>query len=119
MTLYSLCLGVLLNLSWPPEWAWSQTAILLLLLLEAWRNERHLVQRVGYFALEAEGDWLWQGACWQMQRKADWLPFGVLLVLRNQQGQRWRWWLMHDNMPPGEWRTLRAISFMRDAPTPH
>lgn len=119
VTLYLSCLCLLFSLSWPPEWAWGRMPILLLLLLEGWRNERRLAQRVGCLALEAEGDWLWQGARWQMQRKADWLPWGVLLVFRNQQGQRWRWWLMHDNMSPGEWRTLRAINFMRDVTTPH
>ncbi len=118
-TLFLLCAGCLLSLSWPPDWAWGRAPMLLLLLLEGWRNERRLVQRVGCLALEAQGDWLWQGARWQMQRQADWLPWGVLLVLKNQQGQRWRLWLMYDNFPPGEWRTLRAICFLRDAATPH
>ncbi|WP_343552416.1 protein YgfX [Pantoea sp.] len=117
VTLFLLCSVLLLSLSWPAEWAWGEAPLLLLLWAEGWRNERRLVQRVGCLALDAQGDWLWRGLRWQAERKPDWLPYGVLLVLRNQQGQRWRLWLMHDNLPPAEWRTLRACCFLRDEQT--
>ncbi|PIF20711.1 toxin CptA [Candidatus Pantoea floridensis] len=117
MALFALCVALLLSLSWPDEWAWCIAPILVLLLVEGWRNERHLVQRVGCLALDVNGEWLWREARWRTERKADWLPFGVLLVLRNQQGKRWRLWLMHDNLPPGEWRTLRACCFLHEEQT--
>lgn len=112
-----LCAGLLLSLSWPDEWAWGKAVMLLLLLAECWRNERRLLQRVGILALDVKGDWLWRGMRWRAERKADWLPCGVMLVLRNQQGKCWRLWLMHDNLPPGEWRTLRACCFLHDGQT--
>ncbi|WP_097096156.1 protein YgfX [Candidatus Pantoea floridensis] len=117
VALFALCVALLLSLSWPDEWAWCIAPILVLLLVEGWRNERHLVQRVGCLALDVNGEWLWREARWRTERKADWLPFGVLLVLRNQQGKRWRLWLMHDNLPPGEWRTLRACCFLHEEQT--
>ena len=40
--------------------------------------------------LDDKGDWYWRGERWQAQRTPDWLPWGVLLVLRNRRGQRWR-----------------------------
>jgi toxin CptA len=116
VTLSLLCTGLLLALEWPDAWAWGRAPLLLLLLAEGWRNERRLAQRVGCLVLDAQGDWLWRGIRWRAERKADWLPWGVLLMLRNQQGKRWRLWLMHDNLPPGEWRTLRAYCFLRDEP---
>jgi len=117
VTLSLLCSGLLLALEWPDAWAWSKAPVLVLLLAECWRNERRLVQRVGHLVLDVKGNWLWRGVRWRAERKADWLPYGVLLVLRNQQGKRWRLWLMHDNLPPGEWRTLRACCFLRDGQT--
>lgn len=69
--------------------------------------------------LDDKGDWYWRGERWQAQRQPDWLPWGVLLVLRNRRGQRWRLWLLHDSMPPDAWRALRARYFLLDGATPH
>ncbi len=114
MALFLLVAGVLMSLRWPAEWQWGQVPVLLLLLLECWHNERRLMQRTGRLVLDDQGNWLWRGEHWRLARKADWLACGVLLELRNPQGKRWRLWLMHDNLPPNEWRTLRACCLLRE-----
>ncbi|MBK0099094.1 hypothetical protein IBT49_24145 [Erwinia sp. S63] len=114
VTLYVLVTVWLLSLEWPEGWAWGKVPLLILMLLECGRNERRLRQRKGRLVLDEQGDWHWRGTRWQLARQADWLPFGVLLTLRNQQGKRWRLWLMMDNLPPYAWRTLRACCFLRN-----
>jgi len=114
VTLYVLFTVWLLSLEWPEGWAWGKAPLLILMLLECGRNERRLRQRTGRLGLDEQGDWHWHGKRWQLARQADWLPFGVLLTLQNQQGTRWRLWLMMDNLPPYAWRSLRACCFLRD-----
>lgn len=116
--LFLLCGTLLLSLSWPVDWAWGRAPLLLLMLLECWRNERRLVRRQGVLALDEKGHWHWRGARWQLQRQADWLPWGVLLVLQGAQGQRWRLWLMQDNLPPQAWRALRAHCVLQNDGVP-
>lgn len=115
VTLFGLGGALLLSCRWPACWAWLQATLLILLLLQCWRNARRLQQRCGALMLDDKGDWHWRGERWQLQRQPDWLPWGVMLVLRNRRGQRWRLWLLHDSMPPGAWRTLRACCFLREA----
>ncbi|NIF03094.1 hypothetical protein F3J38_24135 [Pantoea sp. Acro-805] len=119
VTLLLLVAGLLLSLSWPVEWRWGKAPLLILLLLECWRHERRLMQRCGRLMLDEQGNWVWGGAPWRLARKPDWLPYGVLLDLRNPQGKRWRLWLMYDNLPPYEWRTLRACCFLQEGAKPH
>ncbi|WP_240629268.1 protein YgfX [Pantoea rodasii] len=119
MTLFLLVMVGLFSLSWPEGWRWGKALLVTLMLLECWRNEGRLKRRTGRLVVDEQGDWLWCGTRWQLARKADWLPFGVLLTLRNQQGKRWRLWLMHDNLPPYAWRTLRASCFLHDAGSQH
>jgi len=119
VTLLLLVAGLLLSLSWPVEWRWGKAPLLILLLLECWRHERRLMQRRGRLMLDEQGNWVWGGAPWRLARKPDWLPYGVLLDLRNPQGKRWRLWLMYDNLPPYEWRTLRACCFLHEGAKPH
>jgi len=90
VTLFGLCGALLLSCRWPAGWAWVQIAVVILLTLQCWRNARRLQQRCGALMLDDKGDWYWRGERWQAQRQPDWLPWGVLLVLRNRRGQRWR-----------------------------
>ncbi|MDF7662571.1 protein YgfX [Erwiniaceae bacterium L1_54_6] len=106
------CCLLIVGLPWPEMWHWGKVLLLLLLLMEGWRNQRLLQQRRGRLILDKQGNWLWDNRCWHNARAPGWLPIGVLLVLRNQQGQCRRLWLMYDNMPPGYWRALRASCFM-------
>ena len=119
MALLLLVAGLLLSLSWPVEWRWGKAPLLILLLLECWRHERRLMQRRGRLMLDEQGNWVWGGAPWRLASKPDWLPYGVLLDLRNPQGKRWRLWLMYDNLPPYEWRTMRACCFLQEGAKPH
>jgi len=119
VTLFGLGGALLLSCRWPAGWAWVQIAVVILLTLQYWRNARRLQQRCGALMLDDKGDWYWRGERWQAQRTPDWLPWGVLLVLRNRRGQRWRLWLLHDSMPPDAWRALRARCFLLDGATPH
>lgn len=119
VTLFGLCGALLLSCRWPAGWAWVQIAVVILLTLQCWRNARRLQQRCGALMLDDKGDWYWRGERWQAQRQPDWLPWGVLLVLRNRRGQRWRLWLLHDSMPPDAWRALRARCFWLDGATSH
>ena len=82
-----------------------------LLLAEGWRNYRRLTQRCGPLQRESAQIWCWQGARWRPVQPLRWLPIGVLLVAKNEQGRMLRVWLMRDNMQPGEWRALRARCF--------
>ncbi|MGK3141795.1 protein YgfX [Pantoea sp. C2G6] len=87
--------------------------IILLLLAEGGCNYRRLRQRHGLLQRESAHCWIWQGKRWRPLQPLRWLPIGVLLVAKNEQGATLRWWLMHDNMQPGEWRALRACCFSR------
>lgn len=116
VTLFVLCSGVLFSLRWPEHLLIFHAPFQVILWLECWRNERRLSQRRGRLVLDEQGNWLWRGVRWQPIGRANWLPCGVLLVMRNPQGKRWRLWLMHDNLPPYAWRTLRAGYFLRDGP---
>lgn len=115
VTLFSLVTVLLLSLSWPENSIWGEVLLLPLLLLECLYNDWRLRQRQGQLTLDAQGDWLWRDTCWQLVRQPDWLSCGVLLTLRNAQGKRWRLWLMHDNLSPCAWRTLRTCCFLRGA----
>lgn len=107
-----LCCALVIGPPWPEMWRWGKVPLLLLLLMEGWRHHRLLQQRHGQLALDQQGNWLWDNIYWRNTRAPGWLPVGVLLVLRNEQGQRRRLWLMYDNMPAGSWRSLRACCFM-------
>nr|WP_310617474.1 protein YgfX [Pantoea cypripedii] len=112
------CCVLVVALPWPEMWCWGKVPLLLLLLMEGWRNHRLLQQRRGRLALDQQGHWEWDNSNWRNVRAPGWLPIGVLLVLRNQQGQRRRLWLMYDNMPSGYWRALRAHCFMHTSSEP-
>jgi len=82
--------------------------IILLLLAEGWSGYRRLRQRHGALQRESVHCWIWQGTRWRPTQPLRWLPIGVLLVVKSECGATRRWWLMYDNMQPGEWRALRA-----------
>jgi len=88
-----------------------RSAIILLLLTEGWRSYRRLNQRYGMLQRESVYCWIWQEKRWRPTQPLRWLPIGVLLVAKSEKGDMLRWWLMQDNMQPGEWRTLRACCF--------
>lgn len=106
-----LCCGLVVGLPWPEAWRWSKAPLLLLLLAEGWRHQRQLQRRSGSLSLDQQGVWRWDTMRWHNLRAPGWLPIGVLLVLRNEQGQCRRLWLMYDNMPEDSWRRLRACCF--------
>lgn len=95
-----------------PAGGWLVKApIILLLLAEGWRSVWRLIQRQGTLQRESVHWWSWQGKRWRPTQPLRWLPVGVLLVAKSEQGATLRWWLMQDNMQPGEWRALRACCF--------
>ena len=87
--------------------------IILLLLAEGWRCYRRLIRRHGTLQRESVHCWIWQGKRWRPTQPLRWLPIGVLLVAKSEQGAMLRWWLMQDNMQPEEWRALRASCFSK------
>ena len=100
-----------------PAGGWLVKApIILLLLAEGWCSVWRLIQRHGTLQRESVDCWIWQGKRWRPTQPLRWLPIGVLLVAKSEQGATLRWWLMQDNMQPGEWRALRACCF---SPTRH
>ncbi|MDH1088126.1 protein YgfX [Pantoea brenneri] len=101
----------LLLLTLPVSGWLIKLAMIGLLLAEGWRNHRRLSQRRGSLQRESAQIWCWQGTRWRPTQPLRWLPFGVLLVAKSEQGKTLRWWLMQDNMQPGEWRALRACCF--------
>ncbi|MDO6407666.1 hypothetical protein CTZ24_12590 [Pantoea phytobeneficialis] len=103
-----LCCSLVVCLPWPETWRWSKAPLLLVLLVEGWRHQRQLQRCCGPLSLDHQGIWHWDDMRWHNACAPGWLPIGVLLVLRNDQGQCRRLWLMHDNMPEGNWRRLRA-----------
>jgi len=100
-------------LPWPTLWASAKTLLILAMMIECGYNERRLRRRCGRLMLDEENHWHWQGKTWSNARQPIWLAGGVLLVLRNAQGERWQLWLMQDNLPPRAWRSLRACFFMQ------
>ena len=88
-------------------------AVMLLLLAEGWQSYRRLTQRRGVLQRESVHCWIWQGKRFRPVQPLRWLPIGVLLVAKNEQGEVLRWWLMQDSMQPGEWRALRACCFSK------
>jgi toxin CptA len=95
-----------------PAGGWLVKApIILLLLAEGWRSVWRLIQRHGTLQRESVHCWIWQGKRWRPTQPLRWLPVGVLLVAKSEQGATLRWWLMQDNMQPGQWRALRACCF--------
>lgn len=100
-----------------PAGGWLVKApIILLLLAEGWCSVWRLIQRHGTLQRESVDCWIWHGKRWRPTQPLRWLPIGVLLVAKSEQGATLRWWLMQDNMQPGEWRALRACCF---SPTRH
>ena len=87
--------------------------VILLMLTEGWRCYRRLIRRHGTLQRESVHCWIWQGKRWRPTQPLRWLPIGVLLVAKNEQGAMLRWWLMQDNMQPDEWRALRASCFSK------
>lgn len=100
--------GVLLL---PDSGGLIKLAIAGLMLAEGGHTYRRLSQRRGSLQRESAQIWCWQGERWRPTQSLRWLPFGVLLVAKNEQGRTLRLWLMQDTMPPGEWRALRARCF--------
>lgn len=95
-----------------PAGGWLVKApMILLLLAEGWRSVWRLIQRQGTLQRESVHCWSWQGKRWRPTQPLRWLPIGVLLVAKSEQGATLRWWLMQDNMQPGELRALRACCF--------
>ncbi|MCX3307440.1 hypothetical protein ORN12_00185 [Pantoea vagans] len=90
-----------------------KTPVILLMLAEGWRCYRRLIRRFGTLQRENVHCWIWQGKRWRPTQPLRWLPIGVLLVAKSEQGTMLRWWLMQDNMQPGEWRALRACCFSK------
>lgn len=101
----------LLQLTLPADASLFKGATILLLLAEGARSYRRLLQRRGVLLRESIHCWIWQGTRWRPVQPLRWLPIGVLLVAKNEQGVALRWWLMQDSMQPGEWRALRACCF--------
>ena len=97
-----------------PEGGWLiKTPVILLMLAEGWRCYRRLIRRHGILQRESVHCWIWQGKRWRPTQPLRWLPIGVLLVAKSEQGAMLRWWLMQDNMQPDEWRALRASCFSK------
>ena len=90
-----------------------KTPVILLMLAEGWRCYRRLIRRHGTLQRESVHCWIWQGKRWRPTQPLRWLPIGVLLVAKSEQGAMLRWWLMQDNMQPDEWRALRASCFSK------
>ena len=90
-----------------------KTPVILLMLAEGWRCYRRLIRRHGTLQRESVHCWIWQGKRWRPTQPLRWLPIGVLLVAKSEQGAMLRWWLMQDNMQPCEWRALRASCFSK------
>ena len=90
-----------------------KTPVILLMLAEGWRCYRRLIRRHGILQRESVHCWIWQGKRWRPTQPLRWLPIGVLLVAKSEQGTMLRWWLMQDNMQPDEWRALRASCFSK------
>lgn len=90
-----------------------KTPVILLLLAEGWLSVWRLIQRHGGLQREGPQCWIWQGKRWRPTQPLRWLPIGVLMVARSGNGATLRWWLMRDNMQPGEWRALRACCFSK------
>ena len=90
-----------------------KTPVILLMLAEGWRCYRRLIRRHGTLQRESVHCWIWQGKRWRPTQPLRWLPIGVLLVAKSEQGAALRWWLMQDNMQPDEWRALRASCFSK------
>jgi len=99
---------LLICFTWHAEWHGLQALLPIAVLAESWRNERLLLRRCGELTRDGDGVWCWQGVSWYTVCPEQWLPWGVLLTLRNAQGKRWRLWLMCDAMPSLAWRQLRA-----------
>ncbi|WP_313654838.1 protein YgfX [Pantoea sp.] len=100
----------------PAETWLLKSAIILLLLAEGWQRYRRLTQRRGVLQRQSTHCWVWQGKRFRPVQPLRWLPTGVLLVAKSEQGEILRWWLMQDSMQPGEWRALRACCFSRAEP---
>jgi len=90
-----------------------KTPVILLMLAEGWRCFRRLIRRHGTLQRESVHCWIWQGKRWRPTQPLRWLPIGVLLVAKSEQGAMLRLWLMQDNMEPDEWRALRASCFSK------
>ena len=90
-----------------------KTPVILLMLAEGWRCYRRLIRRHGTLQRESVHCWIWQGKRWRPTQPLRWLPIGVLLVAKSEQGAMLRWWLMQDNMQLDEWRALRASCFSK------
>lgn len=103
-------------LTLPAETWLLKSAIILLLLAEGWQRYRRLTQRRGVLQRQSTHCWVWQGKRFRPVQPLRWLPTGVLLVVKSEQGEILRWWLMQDSMQPGEWRALRACCFSRAEP---
>ncbi|MDE8557335.1 protein YgfX [Pantoea vagans] len=90
-----------------------KTPVILLMLAEGWRCFRRLIRRHGTLQRESVHCWIWQGKRWRPTQPLRWLPIGVLLVAKSEQGAMLRLWLMQDNMQPDEWRALRSSCFSK------
>ena len=110
--LHGAVIAALLLSPWESRWAWAKLPLLLMVLWETRRAARRLNLCCGELAIDEQA-WQWQGKSWRLKQPLRWLPFGVLVVLRGEQAETMRFWLMQDNMTPAAWRALRALWLTR------
>lgn len=104
----AIALG-LLWLPWPPSLMPFIVGMLLLLIIEL-RHRLRLQRRFrGPLTTDENRWWHWQQQRARITCPPFILPFGLLLLLRTEQGKRLSLWLMRDSMSEASWRALRRL----------
>ena len=97
----------------PWSWVWGLGKLLAAVVVcrEGQQARRRFQQHIGRISLNNLDIWEWRQQQWQTCGQLGWLPFTVLLSLRSEHGERYRFWLMKDAMPLAAWRGLRMHWF--------
>lgn len=109
LALYLAIAFGLLWLPWPPSLMPFIIGLLLLLIIELRHGLRLQLLFRGPLTTDENRWWHWQQQRGRVTRPPFILPFGILLLLRTEQGKRLSLWLMRDSMSEASWRALRRL----------
>ena len=115
LMLHGVVILLLLLAPWPPNYTVVWMVLLTLVVLESVRSQRRIRRREGAIALLTERRLRWRQKEWRITRRPWQIGSAMLLMLRDNNGQRERLWLLRDSMDEASWRQLRQCLLRKES----
>jgi len=114
LLLHGVVILLLLLAPWPPNYTVVWMVLLTLVVLESVRSQRRIRRREGAIALLTGRRLRWRQKEWRIVRRPWRIGSALLLILRDNNGQRERLWLLRDSMNEASWRQLQQCLLSKD-----